>query len=45
MDVLAQITKKDPQDPKAKAILPDKIVKAEVVRKRPDRNYVPNKVQ
>jgi cyclophilin family peptidyl-prolyl cis-trans isomerase len=43
MDVLAKLQRIDPSDPK-KAIVPDKIVKAEVVRKK-DHEYVPTKVK
>lgn len=43
MDVLAKIRKRDPSDPQAAAIEPDKIVEAKVLRKRP-HPYVVKKV-
>ena len=43
MDVLAKIQRIDPGE--AQKPEPDKIIKAEVIRKRPGVNYVPNKVK
>ena len=43
MDVLAELQKRDPSDSAQLAIAPDKIIKAEVVRKRPESQYLPNK--
>jgi hypothetical protein len=42
MDVLAKIVKRDPMG--TERTEPDRIVKAEVIRKR-DHKYEPNKVQ
>ena len=44
LDVLAEIQRRDPSKPEDSAIEPDKIVKAEVLRKR-DHEYSPNKVR
>ena len=44
IEVLAKLQRRNPQDSSAAAIVPDKIVTAEVVRKR-DHEYVPNKVR
>jgi cyclophilin family peptidyl-prolyl cis-trans isomerase len=44
MDVLAKLQRIDPSDPKSAGIKPDKIVKAEVIRKR-DHEYKPTKVE
>ncbi len=43
LDVLEQIQRRDPES--ASPSEPDKIIKAEVLRKRPDHKYVPSKVQ
>lgn len=43
MDVLTRLQRIDPESPSSAE--PDKIVKAEVVRKRPDRVYAPRKVE
>ena len=43
MDVLAKLQRRDPQA--ANPPQPDKIVKAEVLRKRPNHEYVPTKVE
>jgi len=43
MDVLGQLQKRDPGESAQLAISPDKIIKAEVMRKRPDREYLPHK--
>lgn len=43
MDVLAELQKRDPSDSAQLAIAPDKIIKAEVVRKRSESQYMPNK--
>jgi cyclophilin family peptidyl-prolyl cis-trans isomerase len=44
LDVLAKLQRVDPSDPAQKSIKPDKIVKAEVIRKR-DHEYKPTKVE
>src|SRR5690606_27269613 len=44
MDVLAKLQRIDPQDPASAGITADKIVKAEVIRKR-DHEYKPTKVE
>jgi len=44
MEVLAKLKRRDPSDPKQAAETPDRIIKAEVIRKR-DHKYVPNKVK
>jgi cyclophilin family peptidyl-prolyl cis-trans isomerase len=44
MEVLPKIVRRDPSSPEASTIVPDKIVKAEVIRKR-EHEYVPNKVR
>jgi cyclophilin family peptidyl-prolyl cis-trans isomerase len=44
LDILPQLQRRDPDDPQQAAIEPDRIVKAEVIRKR-DHAYLPNKVQ
>ncbi len=44
MDVLEKLQRRDPSKPEMQP-KPDKIVKAEVLRKRPDHKYVPTKVQ
>ncbi len=42
-EALAQIQRRDPDRSEQLIIVPDKIVKAEVIRKRPNRQYTPNK--
>jgi len=44
MDVLSKIQRRDPEKPADAAKTPDKIEKAEVIRKR-DHQYLPNKVR
>jgi cyclophilin family peptidyl-prolyl cis-trans isomerase len=44
LDVLEQLQRRDP-DKEGALPEPDKIVKAEVLRKRPDHKYVPTKVE
>jgi cyclophilin family peptidyl-prolyl cis-trans isomerase len=44
LDVLPKIQRRDPSKPEQVSITPDKILKAEVLRKR-DHEYVPNKVR
>ena len=43
LDVLPQIQRRDPSKPADAALVPDRIIKAEVIRKR-DHEYLPNKV-
>ncbi|MDG2384371.1 MAG: peptidylprolyl isomerase [Pirellulaceae bacterium] len=42
-DRLARIQRRDPDHSEQLIIIPDKILKAEVIRKRPNRQYAPNK--
>lgn len=44
LDVLSKITRRDPDKPAELTIIPDKIVRAEVLNKR-DHKYEPNKVR
>jgi cyclophilin family peptidyl-prolyl cis-trans isomerase len=44
MEVLPKIQRRDPSKPEAASIVPDKILKAEVLRKR-EHEYVPHKVR
>jgi cyclophilin family peptidyl-prolyl cis-trans isomerase len=44
MDVLERIQRRDP-DKQGNLPEPDKIIKMEVLRKRPDKKYVPTKVE
>ncbi len=44
MEVLAKLQRRDPSKSEELAITPDRIIKAEVVRKR-DHKYLPNKVR
>ena len=43
LDVLPQLQRRDPSKPADSAIVPDRIIKAEVIRKR-DHEYLPHKV-
>jgi cyclophilin family peptidyl-prolyl cis-trans isomerase len=45
MDVLPKLKRRDPSKPEQLTIVPDRILKAEVLRKRPDKEYLPHKVQ
>jgi peptidylprolyl isomerase/peptidyl-prolyl cis-trans isomerase B (cyclophilin B) len=45
MDVLPKLKRRDPSQPEQLTIVPDRILKAEVLRKRPDKEYLPHKVQ
>ena len=45
MDVLPKLKRRDPDKPGQLTIVPDRIIKAEVLRKRPDTEYLPHKVQ
>ena len=42
-DTLARIQRRDPDRSEQLTIVPDKILKAEVMRKRPDSQYLPKK--
>lgn len=42
-DTLTRIQRRDPDSSEQLTIVPDKILKAEVIRKRPGSEYVPNK--
>ena len=44
MDVLAKLERVEPDNPKTSGAESDKIIKAEVVRKRPNHEYKPHKV-
>ncbi len=43
LDVLPELQRRNPEDPEEAAIEPDRIIKAEVIRKR-DHEYLPHKV-
>ena len=43
MDVLPKLQRRNPEKSEDLSIVPDRIIKAEVLRKRPDREYLPNK--